>query len=107
MAGELDEQSQAIGQLQAGLESLREEHRAKAIKDEDFRKAGYRAFQAMEHITKVQADHAVKIEQHDKRLDGHDKSRSWAKGVIAAVGVIASAIGAGAGLLIQFVSGRG
>jgi type IV secretory pathway VirD2 relaxase len=107
MAGEIDEQSQAIGQLQAGLESLREEHRAKAIKDEDFRKAGYRAFQAMEHITKVQADHAVKIEQHDRRLDGHDRSRSWAKGVIAAVGVVGSIIGTGAGLLVQFFTGGG
>lgn len=105
--GELDEQSQAIGQLQEGLKALQRDHAEKSRKDEAFRAAGYEAFGTVKRIAETQTAHAAKLEQHDKRLDGHDKSRSWAKGVIAAVGVIASAVGTGAGLLIQFISGRG
>lgn len=114
MSEPLNDTSRVIGRLEEGLEALRRDHSEKARKDEEFRRAGYQAFEALEQIAKRQDHlslrvdaHEKKFEQHDKRLDGHDRSRSWAKGVIAAVGVIGSIIGTGAGLLLQLFTGKG
>lgn len=104
MAGELDEQSQAIGQLQAGLEALRRDHADKSREDREFRKAGYKAFETLGGIAKTQEEHAAALKVHDVRLDKVDQRHSRQKGVMIAFGAIGSAIMGAGGLLIQYLT---
>lgn len=97
MPGEIDEQSQAIGQLQAGLESLRQAHAEKSREDGEFRKAGYKAFAALEAVAKTQADHEVRLAAHDQRA-------SRQKGFIAAVTIMWGLVSAGITWAVSYVS---
>lgn len=104
MPGEIDEQSQAIGQLQAGLESLRQAHAEKSREDEEFRKAGYKAFAALEAVAKTQADHEVRLADHEVRLAAHDQRASRQKGFIAAVTIMWGLVSAGITWAVSYVS---
>lgn len=88
MAGEIDEQSQAIGQLQAGLEALRRDHAEKSREDKEFQKAGYQAFEALKSVVETQKDHS-------KRLDVHDQRASRQRGFIAALTIAWAAVSTG------------
>lgn len=107
MPGELDEQSQAIGQLQAGLEALRRDHAEKSREDKEFRQAGYKAFEGLERIAKTQEDHAAALKSHDDRLDKVDQRHSRQNGVMVALGAVGSAVMGSAGLLVQYFTAPG
>ena len=104
MAGELDEQSQAIGQLQAGLEALRLDHAEKSREDREFRRAGYKAFENIERIAKTQEDHATELKAHGERLDKVDQRHSRQKGVMVALGAVGSAIMGFGALVVQYLT---
>lgn len=97
MPGELDEQSQAIGQLQAGLEALRRDHAEKSREDEEFRKAGYKAFEALSTVVETQKDHS-------KRLDVHDQRASRQKGFIAALTIMWAAVSTGVTWAVSYLT---
>jgi hypothetical protein len=111
MPGELDEQSQAIGQLQTGVASLEralvehsrrdeEYRRERDRKDDEFRKAALAAFAKLDTVVTTQKAHAEKI-------DSLDTSRSRLRGALVAIGTVGTVVSTAAGLLIQAWTGIG
>lgn len=118
MAGELDEQSEAIGGLKVGVANLERALIEHSRRDEEYRRERDRKsdlFQAetlkalsdIQIIAKTQEAHAKTLATHDGRLGEHDLAKSRQKGFIAAMSLVGGAIVTVAGLAVQWVTSPG
>jgi hypothetical protein len=109
--GALDEQSQAIGQLQTGVANLEraliehsrrdeEYRRERDRKSDDFQTKALSALEKLDSVITTQDGHSEKIESLES-------SRSRAHGVMAAIGAIGTVIATGATLFIQWITTPG
>lgn len=87
MAGEMDEQSQAIGQLQTGVANLECALHEHSRRDEEYRRERDRksdAFQdkaltalaKLDSVVEAQKDHAAAIEAHGARIASIEQARA-------------------------------
>lgn len=115
MAGELDEQSEAIGGLKVGVANLERALIEHSRRDEEYRRERDRksdAFQAetlkalgnIQVIATTQKSHADTLKAHDDRLDEHDLARSRQKGFIAALSVVGGCIATGIGWVVTYIT---
>jgi hypothetical protein len=115
MAGELDEQSEAIGGLRVGVANLERALIEHSRRDEEYRRERDRkadvfhaetlkALSDLQVIAKTQVAQAATLEEHDERLDGHDKKHERQKGFIAAMSIVGGGIVTVATLAIQWLT---
>jgi len=111
MAGDLDEQSEAIGGLRVGflnLERALTEHRRR---DEEYRRERDRkddAFRSSALAALAKLDAVVSgHDDHEKKIESLEASRSRLRGALAAIGTAGTAIATGATILIQWITSPG
>lgn len=105
--GRLNETSLAIGELREGLKRLSEAHEAKASEDREFRKAGYKAFDTIDRIADIQAEHGKRLDAHDDHIQEQEKHNSRQKGVMLTLGAVGSGVTGLAALAFQYVTRPG